>query len=70
MAGGRPRKLTCISSGKVGKEVRAERQKQESKLKLQRDDLEPPAFLEDAGKQSLNVSFMNVKKSIFWTIWI
>ena len=50
MAGGRPRKLTCISSGKVGKEVRAERKAQERKLKLQRDDLEPPAFLEDAGK--------------------
>ena len=38
--------MMSVSTGKIGKEERLEREIQESKLKLGRDDLRPPAFLD------------------------
>ena len=70
MAGGRPRKMSCVSTGKIGKEARAEREIQESKLKLGRDDLKPPAFLDFDGQKEFKRVVKEAKKSIFWTIWI
>lgn len=48
---GRPRKMVEVSTGKIGKDVRAERQKQESQLKLGRNDLTPPIFLDFQGRK-------------------
>ena len=44
---GRPRKAQALSTGKISKEEKAERQELESMLKLSRDGLKPPAFLSE-----------------------
>lgn len=44
---GRPRKVVDISTGKIGKAKRAARAENEKKLKLARDQLQPPAWLDD-----------------------
>ena len=44
--GGRARKIVDISTGKVGKEKRQARKEQEKKIKLPRDALQPPAWLD------------------------
>lgn len=52
-----PRKLTCLSTGKIGKAERASREAQESKLKVSRADLTaPPDFL----SESAQAEFMRV----------
>lgn len=45
MAGGRPRKKTAVATGKIGKQAAASRMRQEEELKLERDSLAPPAWL-------------------------
>lgn len=45
--GGRPRKVVDISTGKIGKSKRKARLQQEKKIKLPRDALSPPAWLDD-----------------------
>ncbi|NLH46801.1 MAG: phage terminase small subunit P27 family [Acholeplasmataceae bacterium] len=47
MAGGRPRKKTAVATGKIGKQAAASRMRQEEELKLQRDALAPPAWLNE-----------------------
>lgn len=44
-AGGRPKKTMAVSTGKISKEDRAKREKQEAQLKLERDGLKPPSNL-------------------------
>lgn len=46
MAGGRPRKKSAVSTGKIGKQATASRIRQEEELKLERDSLAPPAWLD------------------------
>lgn len=45
---GRPRKTTAVSTGKIGKEAIMNRKAQEERLKLTRDNLKPPEWLDDA----------------------
>lgn len=45
--GGRPRKVVEISTGKIGKSKQNARREQEKKIKLPRDSLVPPAWLDD-----------------------
>ena len=47
MAGGRPRKTTAVKTGKIGKKAIANRERQEKKLKLARDALAPPNWLDE-----------------------
>ena len=47
----RPRKVTALSTGKIGKEKIAARKEQESKLKLGREELIPPKWLKKLGKE-------------------
>lgn len=49
--GGRPRKIVDISTGKVGKEKRQARKEQEKKIKLPRDALQPPAWLDEVAAE-------------------
>lgn len=44
-AGGRPKKTMAVSTGKISKDERAKREKQEAQLKLERDGLKPPSNL-------------------------
>lgn len=44
---GRPRKVVEISTGKVGKVKKEARKEQEKKIKLERDQLHAPAWLND-----------------------
>lgn len=62
MPGGRPRKMSSVSTGKIGKEARAEREIQESKLKLGRDDLKPPSFLDFDGQKEFKRVVKEAKK--------
>ena len=50
MAAGRPRKMTVVSTGKIGKQATASRAMQEEKLKLGRDALDPPEWLDNIAK--------------------
>ncbi|MDQ0204078.1 phage terminase small subunit P27 family [Pectinatus haikarae] len=53
---GRPRKVVDISTGKIGKNKRSARRQQEKKIKLPRDALSPPAWLdEDAAAEFTRV---------------
>lgn len=45
---GRSRKMTVVSTGKIGKQATASRAIQEEKLKLNRDALAPPAWLDES----------------------
>lgn len=51
MAAGRPRKVIDISTGKIGKAKRTARKENEKKLKLPRDALLPPQWLDEEGKE-------------------
>ena len=62
MAGGRPRKMMSVSTGKISKEERLEREIQESKLKLGRDDLRPPSFLDFEGQKEFKRVVKEAKK--------
>ncbi len=44
---GRSRKMTIVSTGKIGKEAIAKKAAQEKKIKLARDALAPPTWLDD-----------------------
>lgn len=51
--GGRPRKVVAISTGKIGKKARLQRQMQEEAVKIDRDELEVnvPDWLTDEAKE-------------------
>lgn len=50
--GGRPRKVIALSSGKVGKRERLERERQEAAIKADREQLETvPEWLTEFGKK-------------------
>lgn len=51
---GRPRKAQALSTGKIGIEKIARKREQEAKLKLGREDLLPPSWLNAAGKKEFN----------------
>ncbi|WP_196600039.1 phage terminase small subunit P27 family [Pectinatus frisingensis] len=54
---GRPRKVVDISTGKIGKNKRSARRQQEKKIKLPRDALSPPEWLdEDAAAEFTRVA--------------
>lgn len=63
MAGGRPRKVVSASTGKIGKDARAFRAEQESKLKVSRDELRPPEYLAFAAKAEF-VRVVNAAEAI------
>lgn len=44
---GRSRKMTVVSTGKIGKQATASRAEQEKKIKLDRKALAPPAWLDE-----------------------
>ncbi len=48
---GRPRKMSAVSTGKIGKEKREFRHLQEAQLKVECDDLKPPAWLSFRSKK-------------------
>lgn len=48
---GRTRKVVDISTGKIGKQAIKNRQEQEKKLKLGREQLEAPEWLSEEGKE-------------------
>lgn len=48
---GRTRKVVDISTGKIGKQAIKNRQEQEKKLKLGREQLNAPSWLSDLGKE-------------------
>lgn len=48
---GRPRKMSAVSKGKIGKEKREYRQLQEQAIKVNRDDLVPPSWLSFRAKK-------------------
>ena len=54
MAGGRPRKVIDISTGKIGKAARKARQENEKKYKLPRDALAPPEWLDNDAKEEFD----------------
>ena len=54
MAGGRPRKTIAVKTGKIGKQATANRARQEEKLKLARDALAPPDWLDNAAKEEFS----------------
>lgn len=47
---GRPRKVVDISTGKIGKDKIKARQEMEKRIKLERDGLTPPTWLDDFAK--------------------
>lgn len=48
---GRPKKVVDISTGKIGKDEKEKRKMQEEKLKLSREQLKAPSFLNALGKK-------------------
>lgn len=59
---GRPRKIIQMSTRKISKADRAERAEQESRLKLGRDELKPPPWLDAAAKKEFRRCIQNFEK--------
>lgn len=51
---GRPRKALGLATGKIGKQEKLNRQVQEEKLKLDRDELNPPEWLSEFGQEEFS----------------
>ena len=47
----RPRKTTATSTGKIGKEHIKERQEQEERIKIDRENLSAPTYLTEKAKE-------------------
>lgn len=59
---GRPRKIIQMSTGKISKAERAEREAAEAKLRISRDELSPPSWLDAAGKKEFRRCVRNFEE--------